>query len=128
MKDEQADQIEKLKQEVALLRQQLDTYEYEAQAFYVLAGVVKEYGLCNPNLQIARLEFDEQGESVGQMIRQFNLGEVINRGLHAAGRRREDPYDRFSMGIATGMLVSEAIQGTLFDKEEKRGMGSRVSP
>lgn len=119
MKDKQADQTEKLKQEVALLRQQLDTYEYEAQAFYVLAGVVKEYGLCNPNLQIARLDFDEQGEAVGQMVRQFNLGEVINRGLHAAGRG----HGRYSMGIATGMLVVEALNGTLFEKEKGRRGG-----
>jgi hypothetical protein len=127
MKDERADlinQINQLQQQITLLRQQLDTYEYEAQAFYVLAGVVKEYGLCNPNLQIARLEFDEQGESVGQMVRQFNLGEVINRGLHAAGRG----HGRYSMGIATGMLVVEALSGVLFDEEKKRRVGSRVSP
>lgn len=111
MKDKQTDQINQLQQQITLLRQQLDTYEYEAQAFYVLAGVVKEYGLCNPNLQIARLEFDEQGDARGQMVRQFTLGEVINRGLQAADRDR----GKFSMGIATGMLVSEAIQGTLFE-------------
>lgn len=122
MKAKQADQINQLQQQITLLRQQLDAYEYEAQAFYVLAGVVKEYGLCNPNLQIARLEFDEHGESVGQMVRQFNLGEVINRGLHAAGRG----HGRYSMGIATGMLVAEAISGVLFEKEKgRRGGGDK---
>jgi hypothetical protein len=84
-----------LKKQIDELRAEVANLACEASAFYVLAGIVHKYGLCHPDVQIARLEVTEQ-----------KVGEVINGGMRVANKG--------AMGIATGMLVEAALSGELF--------------
>lgn len=84
-----------LKRQIDELRAEVANLACEASAFYVLAGIVHKYGLCHPDVQIARLEVTEE-----------KVGEVINGGMRVAKKG--------AMGIATGMLVEAALNGELF--------------
>lgn len=56
-------------EEVMRLREEIEYLECEAQAFRVLARLVARYGLCNPDLQVARARpeqvvIDQGGEEI----------------------------------------------------------------
>lgn len=60
-------------EEVMRLRGEIEYLECEAQAFRVLARLVVEYGLCNPDLQIARarpeqVAIDRDGEEMRMAV------------------------------------------------------------
>lgn len=72
-----------LEKRVKELRGEVEYLECEAQAYRVLARLVAEYGLCNPDLQVARARPEQV---------------VINQ-------------DGEEMRIAATMMVEDAIKG-----------------